>query len=58
MGSLYSQNCSSEEVVLDGKYRVEYDGFVVCQCWTWTDMLNCVYYSRSEHEDPVLCVVA
>ena len=25
---------------------------------TRTDMLNCVYCYGSEHEDPVLCVVA
>ena len=31
---------------------------MVCQSWTWTDMLNCVYCFGSEHEDPVLCVVA
>ena len=44
--------------VLVGKYRLEYDDFVVCQCWTWTDMLNRVYCSGFEHEDLVLCVVA
>ena len=44
--------------MLDGKYRLGYDDFVVCQCWTWTDMLNCVYCSGSEHEDPILCVVS
>ena len=47
-----------KQVVLAGEYKLEYDDFVVCQCWTWTNMLNCVYCSRSEHEDPVLCVVA
>ena len=31
---------------------------MVCQSWTWTDMLNYVYCFGSEHEDPVLCVVA
>ena len=31
---------------------------MVCQSWTWTKMLNCVYYSGSEHEDLAFCVVA
>ena len=31
---------------------------MVCQSWTWTDILNCVYCSESEHEDLVLCVAA
>ena len=47
-----------KQVVLVGKYGLEYDDFVVCQCWTWADMLNCVYHSGSEHEDPDLFVVA
>ena len=37
---------------------LEYGGFMVCQSWTWTDMLNCAYCSGSEHEDPALYVVA
>ena len=40
------------------KYGLEYGDFMVCQCWTWTNMPNRVYCSGSEHEDPVLCVVA
>ena len=44
--------------MLDGKYRLEYDDFIVCQCWTLTGMLNYVYCFGSEHEDPVLCIVA
>ena len=47
-----------KQVELARKYKLEYGDFVVCQCWTWTNMLNCVYCSGSEHEDPVLCVVA
>ena len=47
-----------KQVVLVGKYGLEYGGFVVCQSWTWTDMLNCVYCSTFKHEDQVLCVVA
>ena len=47
-----------KQVVFARKYKPEYDDLVVCQCWTWTDMLNCGYFSWSENEDPVLCVVA
>ena len=36
-----------KQVVLARKYKLEYDDFVVCQCWTWTDMLNCVYFYGS-----------
>ena len=32
-----------KQVVLAGKYGLEYGDFVVCQCWTWTNMLNYVY---------------
>ena len=57
MGFFCYRNCSSKACCICWKYGLEYDDFVVCQCWTWKDMLNCVYYSGSGHEDTVLCVV-
>ena len=44
--------------MLAGKYGLEYDDFLVCQCWTWTDMLNYVYCSGSEHEYQAFCIIA
>ena len=56
--SMFSKTTVLKQGVFVGKYRLGYDDFVACQCWTRTYMLNYVYYSGSEHEDPVLCVVA
>ena len=47
-----------KQVVIAGKYGLGCDELVVCQCRTWTDMLNCVYCIGSEHEDPIFCVVS